>query len=107
MGQQLHRQLTRPQSDETYFHFNCSPRRFVLKDAPQPIWLLSGGKLMTLRTLGADLCRHVLLIAAAAIVPGLVSAESTPNGQNETRLLRSPTVSSTQIAFAYAQNIWV
>jgi tricorn protease len=62
---------------------------------------------MSHRTLRADFCRLALLIAAAAIVPGLVSAESTPNGQNGTRLLRSPTVSSTQIAFAYAQNIWV
>src|SRR6266487_3642774 len=28
-------------------------------------------------------------------------------GQGGTRLLRTPTVSATQIAFAYAQNIWV
>lgn len=59
------------------------------------------------RTLRAEFCRCVLLIVAATIVPGLALADSTPNGQNGTRLLRSPTVSSTQIAFAYAQNIWV
>ena len=28
------------------------------------------------------------------------------NGESGTRLLRMPTVSATQIAFAYAQNIW-
>jgi len=30
-----------------------------------------------------------------------------PNGASGTRLLRTPTVSATQIAFAYAQNIWI
>ena len=29
------------------------------------------------------------------------------HGATQTRLLRMPTVSSTQIAFAYANNIWV
>ena len=40
-----------------------------------------------------------LLLAAALASYG----QSTNNG---TRLLRMPTVSETQIAFAYAQNIW-
>src|SRR5207247_2972333 len=31
----------------------------------------------------------------------------TVNGHSGTRMLRSPTVSATQIAFAYANNIWV
>src|SRR5215471_9782435 len=35
-------------------------------------------------------------------------ATTTPaNGHSGTRMLRSPTVSATQIAFAYANNIWV
>jgi tricorn protease len=38
------------------------------------------------------------------LVAGLVAAP--PNG-DATRLLRSPTVSATQIAFAYANNIWI
>src|SRR5262245_28585727 len=45
--------------------------------------------------------RHIAILAFAAIVAVSVSA------QQGTRLLRSPSVSDTQIAFAYAQNIWV
>jgi tricorn protease len=46
---------------------------------------------------------------AALLFVGFVSAQSaaqaqTPNAQ--TRLLRTPTVSASQIAFAYANNIW-
>ena len=33
--------------------------------------------------------------------------KALPNGGAGTRLLRSPTVSATQIAFAYANNIWI
>ena len=47
--------------------------------------------------------RTVPWIAPAVIVATLAAA---PNGEG-TRLLRSPTVSATQIAFAYANNIWV
>ena len=36
----------------------------------------------------------------------VVALNAAPNG-DATRLLRSPTVSATQIAFAYANNIWV
>ena len=51
----------------------------------------------------------LLLIAMLAIaVVGFKSFHQTAhaNGENGTRLLRTPTVSATQIAFAYAQNIW-
>jgi tricorn protease len=47
--------------------------------------------------------RSLLTFAALAIVNFSASAQ-TPIGQ--TRLLRTPTVSSSQIAFAYANNIW-
>ena len=44
---------------------------------------------------------------ALVVLPLSVAALSaSPNG-GETRLLRSPTVSATQIAFTYANNIWV
>lgn len=63
---------------------------------------------MFTRIPSAELCRRILLLVAAAIVPTFVFAESTQNGHNGgTRLLRTPTVSASQIAFAYAQNIWV
>ncbi|HLG13958.1 MAG TPA: PDZ domain-containing protein [Blastocatellia bacterium] len=38
---------------------------------------------------------------------GPAADKALPNGGVATRLLRSPTVSATQIAFAYANNIWV
>src|ERR1019366_6728739 len=39
-------------------------------------------------------------------VPFAAPPSLTANGES-TRLLRSPTVSATQIAFAYANNIWI
>jgi tricorn protease len=48
----------------------------------------------------------MLFVALAA---GLVFAEFAAHGQNmvgQTRLLRTPTISASQIAFAYANNIW-
>jgi hypothetical protein len=51
--------------------------------------------------------RRVVRLAAWMIVPALVvMLNAAPNG-DATRLLRTPTVSATQIAFAYANNIWV
>ncbi len=51
--------------------------------------------------------RHVVrLLACVALAIGLLSALPAANG-GPTRLLRSPTVSATQIGFAYANNIWV
>ncbi|HVZ77717.1 MAG TPA: PQQ-binding-like beta-propeller repeat protein, partial [Gemmatimonadaceae bacterium] len=47
------------------------------------------------------LSRLSMLVAAGVLaVPGTDAAA-------QTRMLRSPTVSATQIAFAYAQNIWI
>jgi len=40
------------------------------------------------------------------IIPLFAIAFVQANGE-QTRLLRSPTVSATQIAFTYANNIWV
>ena len=63
------------------------------------------------RILGAGFCRRVFVLSAAVCAVCYLSvrfagteaqAQSAPSG---TRLLRTPTVSSTQIAFAYAQNI--
>jgi tricorn protease len=48
----------------------------------------------------------VLLCLAFLTCAGLTAAVATANS-GPTRLLRTPTVSATQIAFAYANNIWV
>lgn len=69
------------------------------------------------RALRAEFCRRVLILSVATFAIGFLCARfagrhifvevhaQTPNGGS--RLLRTPTVSATQIAFAYAQNIWV
>ncbi|HVS21316.1 MAG TPA: PDZ domain-containing protein [Pyrinomonadaceae bacterium] len=59
----------------------------------------------------AELCRRIAValfvpvIAAAVLLTNFTAHAQTSN--SGTRLLRTPTVSATQIAFAYAQNIWV
>src|SRR3990172_1489891 len=47
--------------------------------------------------------RRALPWLALAVLVAAVTAAPAPD---QTRLLRSPTVSATQIAFAYANNIW-
>ncbi len=47
----------------------------------------------------------LLLVVCLLIVPAHASAQNGHGGP--TRLLRTPTVSTTQIGFAYANNIWV
>ncbi|HVS81431.1 MAG TPA: PDZ domain-containing protein [Pyrinomonadaceae bacterium] len=54
--------------------------------------------------LPAKLRRCTLVLCAVLSVSSFASAQTSGG---ETRLLRTPTVSATQIAFAYAQNIWV
>lgn len=50
--------------------------------------------------------RYVFIISVIVLaVTGFITGAAAQNAG--TRLLRMPTVSSTQIAFAYAQNIWV
>jgi len=49
--------------------------------------------------------RILLLVLCSIVVAIPISAQNGHGGQ--TRLLRTPTVSSTQIGFAYANNIWV
>ncbi len=50
---------------------------------------------------------RLLAIAAAALLAATILAARPLALGAQTRMLRSPTVSRTQIAFAYAQNIWV
>jgi tricorn protease len=56
---------------------------------------------MTLRHFLRAVCQSALILFA-----GLTILAATPNG-GSTRLLRMPTVSASQIAFAYANNIWI
>src|SRR6185312_9117538 len=49
---------------------------------------------------------RILLLALCSIVAAIPGSAQNGHG-GQTRLLRTPTVSSTQIGFAYANNIWV
>ncbi len=64
------------------------------------------------RSLNAFVCRQPLVqfVFVAIIWAGFPVLALSQNGHgpvNQTRLLRSPTVSANQIAFAYANNIWI
>jgi len=65
------------------------------------------------RNLSAELCRRVLILCLALPFVGILQfsgAGIVPNAlaqQSGTRLLRTPTISASQIAFAYAQNLWI
>ena len=48
----------------------------------------------------------IALIAITVVGFKFLHQTAHANGNGDTRLLRTPTVSATQIAFAYAQNIW-
>jgi tricorn protease len=56
---------------------------------------------MSTRTFSTRLCGLCVLA-----IPALAALAAAPDG-GPTRLLRTPTVSATQIAFAYANNIWI
>src|SRR5262249_15365612 len=57
------------------------------------------------RIFGAELCRRPLGVFVVGVaVYCLINACTA---QAQTRLLRSPTVSANEIAFAYANNIWI
>src|SRR6266852_5975869 len=58
----------------------------------------------------AQICVRVLTAIAVLTITGFILVGLTVHTQaqnGQTRLLRTPTVSATQIAFAYANNIWV
>ena len=57
---------------------------------------------MSLRNLGVGLTVRCLSASISLFILS-ISVMAQANG---TRLLRTPTVSANQIAFAYAQNIW-
>src|SRR5437868_7056214 len=82
----------------------------MIKDAPANLTGSFGGQFMKHYFPQAKFVRRasVLLTIAGAITLGVVQlSDNTAHAQaGGTRLLRTPTVSATQIAFAYAQNIW-
>src|ERR1044072_691063 len=78
---------------------------------PQAIHFLGGQSMPSHRTPANKFVRRlsILVIAFIAIaVVGfrLIHQTAQANGANGTRMRRPPTVSATQIAFPYAQNIW-
>src|SRR6185436_15967971 len=50
--------------------------------------------------------RHLCVVLAALVTGAFLCAAHAQTAQAQTRLLRTPTVSASQIAFAYANNIW-
>src|SRR5947208_1465094 len=69
--------------------------------------------MLTIRSLSSTLSLrlrssqlHPIIALAGTLLAGAAALTSAPCG-GPTRLLRSPTVSATQIAFAYANNIWI
>src|SRR2546423_9707827 len=92
-------------------YFLCPVLRFMIKDAPANLAGSFGGQFMKHRFPRGKFVRRasILLTTAGAITLGILqSSDDIAHAQaGGTRLLRTPTVSSTQIAFAYAQNIWV
>src|SRR5436190_14250899 len=87
----------------------------MLKEAPQTHLVYLEEKFMSHPILTAEVYCRVLILSAALLLAGVLAVRFggahvfiEAHAQNEgTRLLRAPTVSATQIAFAYAQNIWV
>ena len=61
---------------------------------------------MRLRSPGSFV-RRVLLMLAAVLLFVPAPARAAASADSSTKMLRSPAVSATQIAFAYANNIWV
>ncbi len=61
--------------------------------------------MLSLRSRSLQLFFVIALAGTAVAGVAALAATPAPNG-GSTRLLRSPTVSATQIAFAYANNIW-
>src|SRR4051812_39964662 len=57
----------------------------------------------SVRRLGRPLAFLGLSLSVPVLTP---NAPDPPSGENGTRLLRSPTVSASQIAFVYANNVW-
>jgi hypothetical protein len=53
----------------------------------------------------AAVCRRAMILCTALFAV-LITTGSLNKVQSQTRLLRTPSVTSTQIAFAYANNIW-
>src|SRR5262245_41665549 len=78
------------------------PRKFLIKEAP----IHPEGKPMSIRKSLAALRCAVFLLLISLMFAEPASKTATANG-GPTRLLRTPTESATQIAFAYANNIWV
>src|ERR1051326_6065121 len=81
----------------------------MIKDAPANLAGFFGGQFMKHLFPRAKFVRRasMLLTVAFAITLGILQFGDSAHAQTGgTRMLRTPTVSATQIAFAYAQNIW-
>src|SRR6267143_3949237 len=83
---------------------------FMLKETSNSSAFFPGGQLMSKNTFSAEpCCRHTIFWRIFIFLVLSAFAKFAVSGQTSsgrTRLLRTPTVSATQIAFAYANNIW-
>src|SRR3989442_1461899 len=89
----------------------CSLARFMLKEPRRPIHFSGGQSMTSHRTPAEKLVRRSSFLLIALFAIAVLSSDAihhTAHAQTAggTRMLRTPTVSATQIAFAYAQNIW-
>ncbi len=67
---------------------------------------------MSIRSLTLHVCRQSVglfagFMIAFAVFPIVARSQNGQGPANQTRLLRTPTVSANHIGFAYANNIWV
>ena len=88
-------------------HQDCvaRARSFACTIAPPPTPHPKGTSMST-RT-GRAVLRSLVCLAAACVLAAALAPVPSAAPADSTRMLRSPTVSATQIAFAYANNIWV
>jgi tricorn protease len=70
---------------------------------PKSMFTILSPSMLSLRRRSLQLFPLIALVGT--LLAGAAALASAPNG-GPTRLLRSPTVSATQIGFAYANNIW-
>src|SRR2546423_1886717 len=80
---------------------------FMLKERSNSSPFLLEDNSMFQRAFAAEPCRRLWILHRTFLLGVVLTLTALTSALNaQTRLLRTPSVSSTQIAFAYANNIW-